>query len=179
MKVKDTLIAPRRLEPVSRSGHRPRRRDFHQEPADVDCRLRRGMSASCRSAPGTTRSRKVAMVVASSGKNRRRDARQTTSTCATSRGRSALLLGKAKDNNASASLGPFIRLFDKGFGIDDVKGRRHRPLRDRRRRLRARGQVLDEPDLALAGIAGQCRHRPAPPVSRRLRDLSGHHVSRP
>ncbi|MCX7305689.1 MAG: fumarylacetoacetate hydrolase family protein [Hyphomicrobiales bacterium] len=36
-------------------------------------------------------------------------------------GRSALLLGKAKDNNASASLGPFIRLFDDGFSLDDVK----------------------------------------------------------
>jgi len=36
-------------------------------------------------------------------------------------GRSALLLGKAKDNNASASLGPFIRLFDAGFSLDDVK----------------------------------------------------------
>lgn len=36
-------------------------------------------------------------------------------------GRSALLLGKAKDNNASAALGPFIRLFDKHFSIDDVK----------------------------------------------------------
>ena len=36
-------------------------------------------------------------------------------------GRSALLLGKAKDNNASASLGPFVRLFDAGFSIDDVK----------------------------------------------------------
>lgn len=36
-------------------------------------------------------------------------------------GRSALLLGKAKDNNASASIGPFIRLFDDGFGIDDVR----------------------------------------------------------
>ncbi|RJE85889.1 fumarylacetoacetate hydrolase family protein [Paracoccus onubensis] len=36
-------------------------------------------------------------------------------------GRSALLLGKAKDNNASAALGPFIRLFDGGFGLDDVK----------------------------------------------------------
>lgn len=35
-------------------------------------------------------------------------------------GRSALLLGKAKDNNASASLGPFIRLFDHGFSLDDV-----------------------------------------------------------
>lgn len=37
-------------------------------------------------------------------------------------GRSALLLGKAKDSNASCALGPFIRLFDDHFGIDDVCG---------------------------------------------------------
>ncbi|MCR6669959.1 fumarylacetoacetate hydrolase family protein [Devosia ginsengisoli] len=36
-------------------------------------------------------------------------------------GRSALLLGKAKDNNASASLGPFIRLFDGEFSLETVK----------------------------------------------------------
>ncbi|MBQ3358726.1 MAG: fumarylacetoacetate hydrolase family protein [Microbacterium sp.] len=36
-------------------------------------------------------------------------------------GRSALLLGRAKDNNASASVGPFIRLFDGGFSLDDVR----------------------------------------------------------
>ena len=36
-------------------------------------------------------------------------------------GRSALLLGKAKDNNASAAVGPFIRLFDAGFSMDDVR----------------------------------------------------------
>ena len=36
-------------------------------------------------------------------------------------GRSALLLGKAKDNNASCAIGPFIRLFDDSFGIDDVR----------------------------------------------------------
>ncbi len=36
-------------------------------------------------------------------------------------GRSALLLGKAKDNNASAALGPFIRLFDETYSIDDVR----------------------------------------------------------
>ena len=36
-------------------------------------------------------------------------------------GRSALLLGKAKDNNASCAIGPFIRLFDARFGIDDVR----------------------------------------------------------
>ena len=36
-------------------------------------------------------------------------------------GRSALLLSKAKDNNGSCAVGPFIRLFDDSFGIDDVR----------------------------------------------------------
>ena len=36
-------------------------------------------------------------------------------------GRSALLLGKAKDNNASCSLGPMIRLFDDDYSMDDVR----------------------------------------------------------
>jgi fumarylacetoacetate (FAA) hydrolase family protein len=36
-------------------------------------------------------------------------------------GRSALLLGKAKDNNASCAIGPFIRLFDPGFTLDHVR----------------------------------------------------------
>jgi fumarylacetoacetate (FAA) hydrolase family protein len=36
-------------------------------------------------------------------------------------GRSALLLGKAKDNNAAASLGPFIRVFDDGFTLENVR----------------------------------------------------------
>jgi fumarylacetoacetate (FAA) hydrolase family protein len=36
-------------------------------------------------------------------------------------GRSALLLGKAKDNNASSALGPFIRLFDGGFTLDTLR----------------------------------------------------------
>ncbi|ODS79627.1 MAG: fumarylacetoacetate hydrolase [Acidovorax sp. SCN 65-28] len=36
-------------------------------------------------------------------------------------GRSALLLGKAKDNNASCALGPFIRLFDASFGLEQVR----------------------------------------------------------
>ena len=36
-------------------------------------------------------------------------------------GRSALLLSKAKDNNASCAIGPFIRLFDAGFGPEDVE----------------------------------------------------------
>jgi fumarylacetoacetate (FAA) hydrolase family protein len=36
-------------------------------------------------------------------------------------GRSALLLGEAKDNNASAAVGPFIRLFDDGFDLDRLR----------------------------------------------------------
>ena len=36
-------------------------------------------------------------------------------------GRSALLLSKAKDNNASCAIGPFVRLFDDSFALDDVR----------------------------------------------------------
>lgn len=36
-------------------------------------------------------------------------------------GRSALLLSKAKDNNASCAIGPFVRMFDRSFCLDDVR----------------------------------------------------------
>ncbi|SDB90417.1 fumarylacetoacetate hydrolase family protein [Paraburkholderia lycopersici] len=36
-------------------------------------------------------------------------------------GRSALLLGKCKDNNASCAIGPFVRLFDESFSLDSVR----------------------------------------------------------
>ncbi|MGD8476165.1 MAG: fumarylacetoacetate hydrolase family protein [Burkholderiales bacterium] len=36
-------------------------------------------------------------------------------------GRSALLLGKAKDNNASCAIGPFIRLLDEDYSVDDMR----------------------------------------------------------
>ena len=36
-------------------------------------------------------------------------------------GRSALLLGRAKDNNGSCAIGPFVRLFDDTFDLDDVR----------------------------------------------------------
>ncbi|MGP4016159.1 fumarylacetoacetate hydrolase family protein [Saccharopolyspora sp. 5N708] len=56
-------------------------------------------------------------------------------------GRSALLLPKAKDNNASASLGPFLRLFDDGFGLDDV------------RTLDLRLEVVGEDGFVLDGLS--------------------------
>ncbi|WP_261777616.1 MULTISPECIES: fumarylacetoacetate hydrolase family protein [unclassified Rhodococcus (in: high G+C Gram-positive bacteria)] len=57
-------------------------------------------------------------------------------------GRSALLLPKAKDNNASAALGPFIRLLDEKFGLDDVRS------------AEVRLQVLGEDDgFSLDGVS--------------------------
>ncbi|MFE3165350.1 fumarylacetoacetate hydrolase family protein [Streptomyces sp. NPDC059224] len=37
-------------------------------------------------------------------------------------GRSALLLSRAKDNNASCAIGPFVRLLDDGFDLEAVRG---------------------------------------------------------
>jgi fumarylacetoacetate (FAA) hydrolase family protein len=57
-------------------------------------------------------------------------------------GRSALLLPKAKDNNASAAIGPFIRLLDETFTLDDVRS------------AEVRLQVLGEDDgFVLDGIS--------------------------
>ncbi len=56
-------------------------------------------------------------------------------------GRSALLLGKAKDNNASACLGPFIRFFDGTFALDDV------------RRMEVRLRVEGEDGFVLDGVS--------------------------
>ena len=53
-------------------------------------------------------------------------------------GRSALLLGKAKDNNASASVGPFIRLFDDGYDLDALRAVGRAAVDRRRGRLPAR-----------------------------------------
>ena len=60
-------------------------------------------------------------------------------------GRSALLLGKAKDNNASCAIGPLLRFFDARFTLDDVRQttvsltRRRGPM-DSRWRARHRSQ---------------------------------------
>src|SRR6202790_2137595 len=56
-------------------------------------------------------------------------------------GRSALLLGKCKDNNASCALGPFVRLFDATFTLDDV------------RRMTVTLTVLGEDGFRLEGLS--------------------------
>ena len=53
-------------------------------------------------------------------------------------GRSALLLGKAKDNNASCAIGPFLRLLDESFGLEQLRARDDQPAGRGRGRLRAR-----------------------------------------
>ncbi|MBU6499332.1 MAG: fumarylacetoacetate hydrolase family protein, partial [Rhodospirillales bacterium] len=70
-------------------------------------------------------------------------------------GRSALLLSKAKDNNASAAIGPFIRLFDAGFDLDAI------------RRAEVSLTVEGEEGYRLAGSSSMAR------ISRDPADLVG------
>ena len=82
-------------------------------------------------------------------------------------GRSALLLGKAKDNNASAAIGPFIRLFDDDYGIDDVRSAELALRGQRSGWVRARRRKLDVADQPRSAGAGGRDHRGAPPVPGR------------
>ena len=75
-------------------------------------------------------------------------------------GRSALLLGKAKDNNASCAVGPFIRLFDDGFTLDDV------------RKASIRLEVVGEDNFRLEGSSSMTQ------ISRDPLDLVGQTISK-
>ena len=91
-------------------------------------------------------------------------------------GRSALLLSKAKDNNASTAIGPFVRFFDGAFTLDTV------------RRIEVSLTVEGEDGFTLEGrssMAAIARDpadlvaadaRAASPVSRRRRAVPRHHV---
>ena len=74
-------------------------------------------------------------------------------------GRSALLLGKAKDNNGSCAIGPFIRLFDAAYGIDDV------------RRAVVRLEVQGDDGFVLEGSSSMAL------ISRDPEDLAGQTLS--
>ncbi len=73
-------------------------------------------------------------------------------------GRSALLLGRAKDNNASAALGPMIRLFDACFTLEDV----------RRAELSLTITGRDGFELAESGAVGAISRDPADVVSQMI-----------
>jgi len=70
-------------------------------------------------------------------------------------GRSALLLGKAKDNNASCAIGPFLRLLDESFGLADV------------RRATISLRVTGDDGFALEGTSSMSE------ISRDITDLVG------
>ncbi len=80
-------------------------------------------------------------------------------------GRSALLLVKAKDNNAAASIGPFIQLFDADFTLIPCAGWNFR-CKARRRCARSaatlpiwwrkRGGVMTNIRTALCSVAARC-----------------------
>jgi len=70
-------------------------------------------------------------------------------------GRSALLLGKAKDNRGSCAIGPFVRLFDASFGLDDV------------RQMEVRLTVTGDDGFVLDGASSMAQ------ISRDPADLAG------
>ena len=73
-------------------------------------------------------------------------------------GRSALLLGLAKDNRASCAIGPLIRLFDAGFSLDDA------------RRLEVSLSVEGDDDFRLEGTSSLAE------ISRDITDLAAQAV---
>ncbi len=91
-------------------------------------------------------------------------------------GRSALLLGKAKDNNASCAIGPFIRLFDEHFGIDDVRRCELAMRVDGPEGFVLDGHELDGDDeprpVRPRGAGDRCE----PPVSGRVHAVPRHDV---
>ena len=80
-------------------------------------------------------------------------------------GRSALLLGKAKDNNASCALGPFIRLFDESFGLADVESAEIRltvtgPEGYRLEGSSSMSRISRKPEQLVAAAGGAHHHYP-------------------
>ena len=143
---------------VPRSRHRTRRRGLHQ-----GARLCRRSAPAKRSvsAPihrGTTPNPRSCCRQQWPRRGRRRNPGQRREPARYRGPGSALLLGKAKDNNASCAIGPFIRLFDDGFGIDDVRERDRGPAcRRATEGFELRGlniMTRDQPRSAGPGPAG-------------------------
>ena len=81
-------------------------------------------------------------------------------------GRSALLLGKAKDNNASCAIGPFLRFFDARFTLDDIRQTTVSLTRRGRGRVPAGRCFVDRQDQPRSGGSGGADGQCASPLSR-------------
>ena len=90
-------------------------------------------------------------------------------------GRSALLLTRAKDNNGSCAIGPFIRLFDADFTLDSVRAAEVALRIDGPTAFAGRRES-DEPDQPRPAGPGAPDPGRAPPVPGRLHAVPGHHV---
>ena len=80
-------------------------------------------------------------------------------------GRSALLLGKAKDNNASCAIGPFIRLFDGPFTLDTIRAAEFEITVEGKDGFHLADVDLDAPAQPRSGLAGLADHRRASSIS--------------
>ena len=91
-------------------------------------------------------------------------------------GRSALLLSKAKDNNASTAIGPFVRFFDGAFTLDTVRRIEVSLKVEGEDGFTLDGPLVDGGDRPRSGRPRQADAGPASPVSRRRRAVPRHHV---
>ena len=120
----------------------------------------------------------IVLVVNAEGQDRRRHARQRREPARRRGPLGAAARRKAKDNNASCAIGPFIRLFDENFTLDDVRRTRSRPDASKG----ADGFELEGASsmsarsAAIRSISSAQTIGPAPPVSRRLRAVPRHDV---
>ena len=91
-------------------------------------------------------------------------------------GRSALLLGKAKDQNASCAIGPFLRFFDATFTLDDVRRADDFARGRGRGRLPARRRLVDGQDQPRSDRYRRADDRRRPRLSGRVRAPARHDV---
>ena len=166
-----------RVVAVPRGRHRARRRDLHQVAADVRGRARAPTIGIHPKSEWNNPEPEIVLV------GRQRAARTVGATLGNDvnlrdfEGRSALLLGKAKDNNASCAIGPFIRLFDERFHASTTCAGATSRCASRARTAscstaRAPSAMISRDPLDLVG-AGDRRQSP---VSGRLRAVPRHDV---
>jgi fumarylacetoacetate (FAA) hydrolase family protein len=91
-------------------------------------------------------------------------------------GRSALLLSKAKDNNASCAIGPFIRFFDGGYTLDHIRRATVTLTVEGEDNFRLEGsssigEIARDPEDLVSQMMGKHHQYPG-----RRRALSRHHV---